>query len=86
MYKSLGIFWLVIFSTAICFTPLIAQEQGDPSTESINPLAEAVTSGDIAEVRELIEAGADVNEPTNNEMTRYSLPHLKAIQKSSSFC
>jgi uncharacterized membrane protein YvbJ len=75
--KYLRIAWLVIFSTAICCILLIAQEQVKTSTESINALTEAVTLGDIDEVRRLFEAGADANVMIGNQVTPLFLASLK---------
>ncbi|MEJ2245809.1 MAG: ankyrin repeat domain-containing protein [Acidobacteriota bacterium] len=75
--KYLRTAWLITFGAAICFNLLIAQEQLDTHSESINELTEAVSSGDIDAVRRLLLAGADVNIRTNEEMTPLFLASLK---------
>ena len=77
IYKHLRTAWLITFGAAFCFNLLIAQEQSDTASESVKELTEAVVSGDIAAVRRLLEAGADVNEKTNDEMTPLFLASVK---------
>ena len=75
--KYIGISCLFFFSAAVCSGLFSAQEQVDSSVRSINQLVEAVTSNDIAEVRRLIEAGADVNILIGDQVTPLFLASLK---------
>lgn len=47
----------------------MAQEPADRGPELINALSEAVISGDIPEVRRLLEAGVDIDSAKDNEAT-----------------
>jgi len=60
---------VIIVAAGLCISISAAREQADPVTES-------VLSGDIALVRRLLEAGADVNAASKNGMT----PHIELLR------
>gem|GEM_PF-854388 len=70
IYKYLRISGLVTFGIAICFNLSIAQTKIAPATADKNMLADAISSGDIDEVRRLLETGVDVNETPVWKMTK----------------
>ncbi|MEJ2246218.1 MAG: ankyrin repeat domain-containing protein [Acidobacteriota bacterium] len=68
-HKYLWIVQLMIAVTGLYSSISIAQEQADPAGEKLSALTVAVTSGDIAEVRRLLDTGVDINPTTDNEAT-----------------
>ena len=60
-YKYLRVVIVTIVSAVLCSSVSIAQKQLDPTKNTLSALEESVVSGNVAEVRRLIEAGADPN-------------------------
>jgi ankyrin repeat protein len=83
-YKYLWVITSIIAAVGLCCISIsVAKELVDPATRILSALEESVVSGNIAEVRRLIEAGADPNISSGNGMTPL---HTASIQKSSSCC
>jgi ankyrin repeat protein/uncharacterized protein YdaT len=68
-HKYLSAILLMIVVAGLCSSISTAQEQVDLETESLNALTESVVSGNIAEVRRLLNSGTDVNAVSKGEMT-----------------
>jgi TonB family protein len=69
-YKYLWVITSIIAAVGLCCISIsVAKEQVDPATRILSALEESVVSGNIAEVRRLIEAGADPNISSGNGMT-----------------
>jgi len=65
-------FWVVMFmivASGLCSSILIAQGRVNSTENTVNPLIESSLLGNIAEVRKLLEADADVNAKGRNDNT-----------------
>ena len=71
-YRSHICFWvvlLVLVFTGINSIALVDQSEADKATAKLKVLSESLEANDIAQIRDLVKAGADVNAASKDGVT-----------------